>query len=142
MCLVFRAREATRDIDALFEPTEAVREAAARVAARTGVPANWLNDAVKVFLGPINAFASPPYLELSHLRVFVAQPQYLLALKCASMRLGPEFHDEDDIRYLLRYLNIETLAEAIAIVEQYVPPDQIPAKTRYALEELLPQEHH
>ncbi len=135
MCLALHARDATRDVDALFEPAAAVREAAARVAARSGVPEHWLNDAVKGYLGPRNAFER--FLELSHLRVFVAEPHYLLALKCASMRLGAEFHDLDDVRYLLRHLGIRTAVEAIRIVEQYVPTGQIPAKARFALEELL-----
>jgi hypothetical protein len=135
MCLALRARDATHDVDALFEPAAAVREAAARVAARTGVSESWLNDAVKGYLGPRNAFEQ--FLELSHLRVFVAEPHYLLAMKCASMRLGAEFHDLDDVRYLLRHLGIETAADAIRVVDQYVPAQQIPPKARYALEELL-----
>jgi len=135
MCLALRARDATHDVDALFEPAAAVREAAARVAARSGVPERWLNDAVKGYLGPRNAFER--FLELSHLRVFTAEPHYLLAMKCASMRLGAEFHDLDDVRYLLRHLDVQTAAEAIEIVERYVPAEQIPPKTRYALEELL-----
>ena len=77
------------------------------------------------------------FLELSHLRVFVAEPHYLLAMKCASMRLGAEFHDLDDVRYLLRHLNIQSASDAMTVVEQYVPAKQIPPKTRYALEELL-----
>jgi hypothetical protein len=40
--------------------------------------------------------------ELDHLRVMVAQPGYLLAMKCLSLRIGAEFRDDDDIRYLLR----------------------------------------
>ena len=60
-----------------------------------------------------------PFLELPHLRVFVARPTYLLAMKCAAMRLGEEFHDLDDVRYLLRYLNISSVCEAVDVVTQY-----------------------
>ena len=135
MCLAFRARDATRDVDALFEPAALVREAAARVAARSGAPEHWLNDAVKGYIGPRHSFDR--FLELPHLRVFVAEPHYLLAMKCAAMRLGAEFHDLDDVRYLLRHLDIRSVEEAIRIVEQYVPAEQIPPKARCALEELL-----
>ena len=53
------------------------------------------------------------------------------------MRLGPEFNDEEDIRYLLRHLNIDSFAEAKSIIEKYYPLDRFPPKTFYALEEIL-----
>jgi len=135
MCLVHDARDATRDVDAFFKPTAVIREAAARVAARAGVHDTWLNDAVKGFLSPRGTF--DPYLELPHLRVYVAEPHYLLAMKCAAMRLGEEFHDLDDVRYLLRYLDVSTAGEALSIVTRYFDEDQLAPKTRLALEELL-----
>lgn len=137
MCLALGARDATRDVDAWLRPARLVREAAARVAAHANVPEDWLNDAVKGFLSPRGTFDD--YLELPHLRVFVAQPSYLLAMKCAAMRLGEEFHDVDDVRYLLRYLNITTAAEAMDLVTMYFDASQLPPKTRFALEELLPE---
>jgi len=134
-CLALGARDATRDVDALFRPAAEVRRAAARAAARAGVPEDWLNDAVKGFLGRRGDFE--PYLELPHLRVYTAHPRYLLAMKCAAMRLGPEFHDLDDVRYLLRHLDVRTAGGAMEIVRRYFPEEAIPAKTRYALEEIL-----
>jgi hypothetical protein len=136
MCLALDARDATRDVDAWFRPARLVREAAARVAANANVPVDWLNDAVKGFLSPRGTFDE--YFELPHLRVFVAQPAYLLAMKCAAMRLGEEFHDVDDVRYLLRFLNITTVAEAMEVVTSYFDEARLPPKTRFALEELLP----
>ena len=78
-----------------------------------------------------------PFLELPHLRVFVAHPRYLLAMKCAAMRLGAEFHDLDDVRYLLRHLGLTTPEEALAVVRSYFEEKDIPPKARFALEELL-----
>lgn len=135
MCVAMNARAATRDVDALFKPAVVVRKAAARVAARARVPENWINDAVKAWLSPRGEFDR--FIEHSHLQVFVARPEYLLAMKCAAMRLGEEFHDLDDVRYLLRHLNITTVAEALAAVTQYFDETQVPVKTRLALEELL-----
>lgn len=136
MCLALNARPATRDVDAFFRPTRLIRQAAARVGAKAGVSPNWLNDAVKGFLSPKGDFE--PYLEMSHLRVFVARPEYLLAMKCASMRLGEEFHDLEDVRFLLRYLNIVAVEEALAVVTRYFDEDQLAPKSRLALEALLP----
>ncbi len=135
MCLALGARDATRDVSALFKPAAVVREAAARVAGMAGVSSAWLNDAVKAWLSPRGEFDG--YLELPHLSVFVAQPAYLLAMKCAAMRLGEEFHDLDDVRFLLRYLNITTAREALAVVTRYFDAPAIPVKTRLVLEELL-----
>lgn len=135
MCLALNARESTKDVDAYFKPTAAIRHAAARVAAQADVADNWLNDAVKGYLSPKGEFAD--YTELPHLRVFVAKPEYLLAMKCASMRLGEEFHDLDDVRYLLRYLNIDKPEDAMSIVLQYYDDSQLHSKTALALEELL-----
>lgn len=135
MCLAFGARDATNDVDALFEPARAVREAAARVAAEAGVAPDWLNDAVKGLLGVRGEFDR--FLDLSHLHVFVAQPAYLLAMKCAAIRLGEEFHDLDDVRYLLRRLDIRSADAALAVVTRYFDEDQLPPKTRLILESLL-----
>jgi hypothetical protein len=58
-------------------------------------------------------------------------------MKCASMRLAEEFRDVDDVRYLLRYLNITSVDQALEIVTHYVDEDRLIPKTRVALEELL-----
>jgi predicted nucleotidyltransferase len=137
MCLALGARTSTRDIDAWFKPSSAVREAALRVAQRAGVPPTWLNDAVKGWLGDRGAFSR--WLERSNLQVFVAQSEYLLAMKCMAMRLGEEFHDLDDVRYLLRHLNITTAEQALRIVTMYFDEADVPLKTRLALEEMLPE---
>jgi hypothetical protein len=136
MCLAFDTRPATRDVDGIFRPASEVRQAAGRVAARAGVGDDWLNDAVKGFLSPRGDF--DPYLDLEHLQVFVARPTYLLAMKCAAMRLGEEFHDLEDVRFLLRTLNITRVEAALEVVTRYYDAELLPAKTRLALEELLP----
>jgi hypothetical protein len=135
MCLAYNARGSTRDIDAFFRPSKQVREAALKVAAQAGVEPDWLNDAVKGFMSEVGEFNV--FLELDHLRVMIAQPDYLLAMKSLSMRIGPEFHDEDDVRFLLRYLNVESYERAVEIITRFYPEERFPQKTLYALEELL-----
>jgi hypothetical protein len=135
MCLALDARDSTKDVGAFFRPTKSVREAAARVAARAHVGRDWLNDAVKGFLSERGEFL--PYFERPHLRVYLAEPHYLLAMKCAAMRIGEEFHDLDDVRYLLRHLNVSSLDQALEIVGRFFDENRLLAKTRLALEELL-----
>ena len=51
--MAYDAARATRDLDAVFVPTDVVRQAARAVAERRGLTEGWLNDAVKGFLpGP------------------------------------------------------------------------------------------
>lgn len=53
LAVAYDATRATRDLDAVFIPTNTVRQAAAAVAQHRGLAEDWLNDAVKGFLpGP------------------------------------------------------------------------------------------
>ena len=135
MCVAFNARESTGDVDAVFEPASIVRAAAARVASRADVPENWLNDAAKTWVSPRGTFDA--WFELPNLKVFTAQAAYVLAMKCIAMRIGPEFHDVDDVRYLIRHLNLTTVDQVLAVVTEYFDAALVPAKTGFALEELL-----
>ncbi len=135
MCLVYNARPSTKDVDAFFQPTQKIRDAAVKVALKTGTKEDWLSDAVKGYLSTEGDFDS--FLELSNLRVFSSTGEYLLAMKCLSMRIGEEFHDLDDIRYLIRHLNIKSYEKALDIITQYYPLKRFPQKTLYALEEIF-----
>jgi len=137
MCLAYAARASTQDVDGLFRPSRQVREAAARVALQAGISPDWLNDGVKGFLSEHGEFSL--FLELDHLRVMVAQPEYLLAMKCLALRIGTESHDEDDVRYLLRHLDIGSYEQAVAVITRFYPFERFPQKTLYALSELLPR---
>lgn len=135
MCLVFNARASTRDIDAFFKPASRIRAAALEIADEENLGRHWLNDAVKGFLSEHGRFDN--YIELSHLKVFSAQPEYLFAMKCMAMRIGEEFHDLDDVRYLIRYLGLTTYGQALDVIGKYYPRERVPQKTLYALEELV-----
>lgn|SRR3990167_5809459 len=135
MALAYNARSSTKDIDGYFVPKEKIRKLAQKVGEKEGVGGDWLNDAVKGFLGDKGKFEI--FLELDHLKIYVAQAEFLLATKCLAFRIGEEFHDEDDTRYLLRFLNIEKYKDAIDVIKKYYPIEQFPQKTLYALEEIL-----
>jgi len=135
MCLAFEARQSTQDLDGFFKPTRVMRAAAKRVAASAGLADDWLNDAAKGYLSDKGDFDQ--FIELSNLHVMTASPAYLLAMKCLAMRLGEEFHDENDVRFLLRYLDVNTSKAALDIISRYYPLERFPQKTLYALEEML-----
>ena len=133
MCLVFKARVSTKDVDAIFAPTRVLRDAAKKVARRLKVPEDWLNDAAKGYF-----VSDPPrqtVMDLSNLRVWAPMADYMLAMKCVSARF--DTHDRDDVVFLLRHLGLKTAPEVFEIVARYYPQDRVPAKTRFLVEELL-----
>lgn len=136
MCLVFQARESTKDVDAVFAPTREIRDAARAVAVRFGVPDDWLNDAAKGFV-----LSSPPrvqVLNLPNLRVWAPSADYMLAMKCVSARF--DTHDADDVAFLVRHLGLVTPDEVFDRIARYYPREQVPPRTWYLVEELLDSE--
>lgn len=133
MCLVFKAREATRDVDAIFRPSREMRAAAKRVAAKFDLPPDWLNDAAKGYF-----HVEPPreeVLGLSNLRVWAPKPDYLLAMKCVAARF--DTHDREDVLFLLSYLGLKKPRAVFDLIERYYPRRLIPAKTKFFVEEIL-----
>lgn len=133
MCLVFQSRQATQDVDAIFEPTKELREAAKRVALRHDLPPDWLNDAAKAYFHA--DLPREDVLNLSHLRVWAPRADYMLAMKCISARF--DSHDRDDVLFLIRYLGLKRPEAVFKIIEKYYPRRLVPAKTRFLVEELL-----
>ncbi len=133
MCLVFHARKATKDIDAIFKPANLVRKLAERIAEDQNLPKDWLNDAAKGFLQP--GFERQEVLNLSHLRVWAPDARYMLAMKCISARW--DTHDKDDVQFLIRLLDLKSAKSVFAIIEGYYPKNRISPKTLFLIEEFF-----
>lgn len=134
MVLAFNARESTRDVDAVFEPSSKLRAAAIRIAAAHALPADWLNDAAKGYM-PADTEPRRILLDLPNLAVWVPPPGYLLAMKAIAARL--DTHDAQDLRTLIGHLGLQRAEEVLQVVEGYYPRNQIPARTQFFLEELF-----
>lgn len=132
IAIAFDARRATRDVDAIFEPKQAVYAAADEVGDELGLPPGWLNDGVKGFVaGPDDAAAT--VLEVPGLRVLVASPRILLAMKVLAHRIG---EDDEDIRLLASELGLTDAASVLAVAEQ-VYGDRLDVAARFFVEELF-----
>ena len=79
MCMAYDARQSTHDIDCVFEPKMDIYDSVKKIARDKGIQEDWINDAVKGFMGYNQEFID--YLELSNLKIKIASPEYLLAMK-------------------------------------------------------------
>jgi hypothetical protein len=121
-------RRATRDLDAVFIPSDVVRQAAAAVAEREGLAEDWLNDAIKGFLPGPDPDAQRFYSSDS-LIVDVASPRHLLAMKLFAARAEI---DADGIILLYRQLGFTTVDEGLDLVEHAYPGRSIHPRERAA----------
>jgi hypothetical protein len=140
MVLAFKARPATKDVDAIFEPTTAIREAAERVQQELDLPADWLNDGAKGFLSRNHLVEIGDLPQYDGLRVTAPTAEYMLAMKCMASRIAhadTDPSDVADIRFLLRHLGISKVHEAMDIVGRFYPRASVPPRTAYLLEEIL-----
>ena len=147
LILTLDARPATRDVDAVFDSDRSfIRGAARSIAEEFGWDDTWLNDGVKGFLSAADGapeakrlFRTYPRAKAPSLRVFVASPEYLFAMKSLAMRLGgaEASQDVEDIRRLAAALGIDTAERAIAIVARYYQSGLISPRTQLGLEEIF-----
>ncbi|MEW6186363.1 MAG: DUF6036 family nucleotidyltransferase [Thermodesulfobacteriota bacterium] len=135
MVLVLKARPSTKDVDAIFAPKEIIYQAAKEIENLHGAPENWLNDAVKGFIG--SGERHKPFWDFPNLKVYTAIPEYLLAMKCISLRLGRGDTDLGDIRFLIAHLGLKSATEVFDLVEKYYPRNKISPKTQFAVEEIF-----
>ncbi len=140
MVLAFKARPATKDVDAIFEPASAIREAADIVRQEQGLPEAWLNDGAKGFLSANHEVEVGDLPQFDGLRVTAPTAEYMLAMKSMASRIAHADTDPSDladIRFLLAHLGIQTPGAALAIVGRFYPHDRVPPRTAYVLEAIL-----
>lgn len=136
MVLAFNARSATKDVDAIFRPKKEIYAISKEIADKYHLAEGWLNDSVKGFITS-NSFKQNLFIRYNNLSVYTPEAQYLLAMKCMSMRIGVESSDIDDIKTLLKYLKIKKAEDVFQLIEKYYPQNKIPQKTFYAIDEIL-----
>ena len=132
MCIVYQARPSTKDVDAIFQPTAQMRQAIERVAERRDLRPDWLNDAVKGF---VVQHSQRILFDYPNLKVYVPEPDYLLAMKTLAARV--EGTDQEDVRYLVKLLDIHSAEEVFDILEKYYPRQRIKPATQFFVEELF-----
>jgi predicted nucleotidyltransferase len=131
MALAYDARRSTRDIDAVFQPHGVVLDEAKAVADELGLPQWWLNEQASAYVAPGGDTNAPRVFDHPGLRVSAASPEHLLAMKVLAARR----RDADDIRFLVKHLNLTTVEEVLGLCAEVFPDEEVPARARLVLED-------
>ncbi len=135
-------RQATSDIDAWVNAQPAVRQqvvdVVTQIAIRRRWPDDWLNEKAVMFI-PEGVGVGPQdwrlALEVGKVRVFVAQPMMLLAMK---LRAGRGRRDLPDLEPLLAASGLQTIEDVQETFGDYYPHDDMKPLSRHWLEQNLP----
>jgi hypothetical protein len=133
MALAYDARRATRDIDAIFQPHGMVLEEARATAAELGLPNWWLNEQASAYVAPGEDVNAPRVFDHPGLRVSAASPEHLLAMKVLAARR----RDADDIRFLVKHLQLGSANDVLALCAEIFPEEPVPDRARLALEDVF-----
>jgi predicted nucleotidyltransferase len=131
MALAYDARRSTRDIDAVFQPHGVVLDEARAVADELGLPQWWLNEQASAYVAPGGDTNAPRVFDHPGLRVSAASPEHLLAMKVLAARR----RDAEDIRFLVKHLNLTTVEEVLGLCAEVFPDEEVPARARLVLED-------
>lgn len=97
------------------------RQAVAMVAWQTGLDPDWMNDESAVYLYDDAPQAEATFWQAfgNVLYIYLPTKAYVFALKMAAFRAK----DQDDIKTLVRDLDLRTRAEAQAILDKFLLPE-------------------
>ena len=115
LTVLYNARDATHDIDAIFRPSQEFREIIKEIAVEHNLEDDWLNDGVKGFF--TDKLHTDLYKQYSNLSVYSIDAEGLLALKLTSARAMS--NDMKDSITLMKHLDIKNVEQLYDIVEKY-----------------------
>ncbi len=134
ICLALNVREATHNIEALFEPNGRIRSVVQDVGTSLGLDEDWINDAVKGLVSDKNDMIV--LSKLSNIDINTAFAPYILAMKVMSYS-ADNIDEIDDIKYLLRYLNIKSVEQVLDVINSYYPVNKVLPETHNMLEKVF-----
>jgi hypothetical protein len=133
--LQFRWGNPTEDVDVVIRTAEregAVKDAAAFAALRLGLPDDWLNNYVGAFTAEgesesfFTAYGTYPRGETPGLRVVLARPEYICAMKLKALqRESVGDRDFEDAVRLAAELGIETADDLRQLFASYFPGESL-----------------
>ena len=141
MILQFDVAFVTDDIDAIISTGHGdVMQAVQEIGRERGWNSSWLNEGVSVYLSPnardhLTPYGVFPDSERVGLRVYVAKPDYILALKLRALRIGSR--DFEDVVTLANHLGLRALDELVAVVARNFPREPLDTRKRLLLADVV-----
>jgi len=138
----YEDRRLTKDVDALFRPSDVAQGLVRKVAAEEDLPEDWVDSGVRQFLSPKGAtYVSrlPELKNLANLKISFPTADYLIAMKLRSSvraRFGYE-GDLTDLRFLARKKGLRSLEEAQTILDRFFDDEVIPERAAQTLREVI-----
>ncbi len=138
----YEERQLTKDIDALFRPSDAAQALVRKIASEEDLPEDWIDTGLRQFLSPkgVTYLTQLPELKkLSNLKISFPTADYLIAMKLrASVRARFGYEgDLTDLRFLARKRGLRSLEEAQAILDRFFDDEVIPERAAQALQEVF-----
>ena len=137
--LAYDGREATRDVDAVFEPREKVHEVAVEVAEALDLPRWWLNDQAASYLSRLTDDNAATVVDYPNLRVTAISAEHLLAMKALAAR---RYADMDDIALLASKLSITQLEEVEELCTRVYPDEPLTGRAKLVVSDVLRRLEH
>ena len=140
MMLAFEARAAAKDVEAIFYPTQKIRELAGKIGELNRLPKGWLNEGVKGSLSTRHRVIEGNLPQFSNLRLMMPIPEYLLAMSCLAWRgesAAGDAGEAQDIVFLIRHLSLKSPTQVMEMVTAYYQPERVPALARHLVESLF-----
>jgi hypothetical protein len=144
LALCFDWRTSTADIDYMpVRGAEADIQEIAGIAARNlGLPEDGLRSDVQIFASDFaeivqNGEYPAGMPDGFGLRVFTANPEYLLSMKMLSMRSSLETQDCRDVWHLIDEVGVKSADEALNYITRFYPNQQVPIRNVRILEDIF-----
>lgn len=140
MLLRFSLRASTHDIDVRVKGASQSELLSMSLEAgeKLGLEPGWINQAVAIFASRNEKDNDFDCIDIGdNLSVYLASPEYLLAMKVMAMRTESDSHDREDIEFLIDELKLESSEEALKIVCSYYSREKLNPRSIMGLEEIF-----
>lgn len=141
--LQMSSREATHDVDCVVTSGHgAVMKAMIAVKQKLGLASDWLNEAVSVYASRKESepdflpFGQYPSFHRPFLRVMLARPHYVLAMKVEALERN-EQRDFDDVERIARELGLSSIDDIIEVRNRYFPEKPLNSEITRALHGII-----